>query len=125
MKSEVIAGKNAERTICDYVDLLMSTWNPNPPSETWSKPASHPYKKSYCNIAKENWEKDYSDLVNTVQRHILLVAPCIVGSAMPMLVKDVVLAFLFESLIGHTLSMKKFTLTKILLNIDVKVVNIA
>ena len=53
-----------------YVNFLMSTENPcNPDDGNWVKPNIHPCKKYVKDIEKQKWDKDYDDLVNSVQRH--------------------------------------------------------
>lgn len=67
-KQEIDDGLHAEQKICNYHDYLVSTWNPTNPAE-FSKPAIHPCKRRYDNIPNTEFTQDYSDLVNTVQRH--------------------------------------------------------
>jgi hypothetical protein len=65
---DIEQGKRASEQVCNYVDSLVSTWNPLPPdSEIWTKPNVHPCKKHHENIV--DFESDYTDLLNTVQRH--------------------------------------------------------
>ena len=59
----------AEAVICDYVDSLMSTYNPKSASDIWSKPNEHTCKRTYCDIDEQNWDEDYVNLLNMVQRH--------------------------------------------------------
>lgn len=66
----VAAGKDAERTICNYLDFLMTACNPqNPDSDMWVKPKIHPCKKDFLAMREIDFEDDYTDLVNSVQRH--------------------------------------------------------
>ena len=66
---EINKGKEAETIICDYVDYLMSTQNSaNPDDGSWVKPANHPCKLRFEDI-QNDWDNDYENLVNTVQRH--------------------------------------------------------
>ena len=66
---EINKGKEAETIICNYVDYLMSTQNPaNPDDGSWAKPANHPCKLRFEDI-ENDWDNDYQNLVNTVQRH--------------------------------------------------------
>ena len=61
-------GKKASQQICQYVDTLMSTYNPCPPdSEIWIKPKIHPCKQRHECVA--DIDEDYANLLNTVQRH--------------------------------------------------------
>ena len=62
-------GKHAESIVCQYVDFLLSTWNPCTPDEGWSKPDIHPCQKSYLSLKDDQVETDYIDLLNSVQRH--------------------------------------------------------
>ena len=67
---DIEEGNKASAVICDYVDSLLSTVNPNPPSEgNWTKPDQHPCKRSFKEIPKSKLDDDYIDLLNTVQRH--------------------------------------------------------
>ena len=62
-------GQDAETVICQYVDSILTTVNPcNPDDEHWEKPSTHPCKKKFDDISKSEWDKDYVDLVNLVQR---------------------------------------------------------
>jgi len=71
LKKDITEGKEASQTICDYEDCLLSTYNPNPPSnETWVKPIIHPCKRRQVDINTDTeMYDDYADLLNTVQRH--------------------------------------------------------
>ena len=61
-------GKKASDLICRYVDWLLSTYNPHPPdNDTWIKPTIHPCQIRHRDI--QNFDDDYVDLLNTVQRH--------------------------------------------------------
>lgn len=62
-------GKDAEQLVCNYVDFLLSTWNPCSPDEGWSKPNYHPCQVSYLSLQSKDMERDYVDLLNSVQRH--------------------------------------------------------
>ena len=58
------------KTICDYVDSLLSTWNPMLPSQSnWSKSIVHPCKQHYLDLSHDEQCHDYVNLLNTVQRH--------------------------------------------------------
>ena len=68
-EEEIKKGKEAETIICNYVDSLMSTQNPTNPDDTsWVKPVNHPCKLRFQDI-KNDWDNDYENLVNSVQRH--------------------------------------------------------
>lgn len=63
-------GRKASATICQYVDSLLCTNNPQPPNnEMWIKPDIHPCKKKFKDIPNSQLATDYVDLLNTVQRH--------------------------------------------------------
>ena len=63
-------GKQAAKTVCQYVDWLLSTVNPTPPDEEiWIRPEVHPCKRRHEDISKYDQDSDYVDLLNTVQRH--------------------------------------------------------
>ena len=71
-KKELIIkeGQDAETAICQYIDSILTTVNPcNSDNSHWVKPATHPCKKKIEDISKSEWDKDYEDLVNLVQRH--------------------------------------------------------
>ncbi len=63
-------GKYASRKICQYVDMILTTVNPQPPDVIpWTKPNIHPCRVRYADIKDHMLERDYTDLLNTVQRH--------------------------------------------------------
>ena len=47
----------------------MSTWNPSPPDDGWSKPEIHPCQKSYLSLKTNEMANDYVHLLNSVERH--------------------------------------------------------
>ena len=68
LREQILDGKKASQLVCQYVDWLLSTNNPDPPDNgTWIKPSIHPCQKRHKNIV--NSHDDYVDLLNTVQRH--------------------------------------------------------
>lgn len=71
MNKQILEGKKASQTICQYVDWLMSTYNPNPPDDgTLIKPSIHPCQRTHHDIVNAGEsDDDYVDLLNTVQRH--------------------------------------------------------
>ena len=70
LNSDIEAGNQASQTVCQYVDWLLSTMNPNPPNEdTWITPQVHPCQRKYKDIPNWDIDSDYVDLLNTVQRH--------------------------------------------------------
>ena len=67
-QQEVKEGCEAEKAICDYVDFLVSTQNPCNP-DGWFKREVHPCQVQFEQIKTNRWDKDYEDLLNSVQRH--------------------------------------------------------
>ena len=68
-EEQIKKGKEAEEIICSYVDSLISTQNPtNPDDGDWVKPVNHPCKLTFENV-QHDWDNDYENLVNLVQRH--------------------------------------------------------
>ena len=44
-------GKMATKTVCEYVDSLLSTWNPEHPCQNnWSRPIVHPCKQRFFRL---------------------------------------------------------------------------
>ena len=65
-------GQKASKTICDYVDSLLSTWNPQLPQDgSWQKPKFRPCSRQYDKLSSNEMESHYIDLLNTVQTHAL------------------------------------------------------
>ncbi|CAB3979507.1 ATP-dependent DNA helicase PIF1 [Paramuricea clavata] len=63
-------GQKAADTVCQYVDWLLSTVNPNPPDEDmWIRPEVHPCQRNHHDIPEHEKQSDYVDLLNMVQRH--------------------------------------------------------
>ena len=70
LDQDIEAGQNAADTVCQYVDWLLSTVNPNPPDEdTWIRPETHPCQRNHHDIPEHEKQSDYVDLLNMVQRH--------------------------------------------------------
>lgn len=68
LNQQITDGKKASDVVCKYVDWLLSTYNPDPPGNgTWIKPSVHPCQTRHKDI--KNFDNDYVDLLNTVQRH--------------------------------------------------------
>ena len=43
LNEKEVEGKKASHTICEFIDWLLSTYNPNPTHhDSWSKPSLHP-----------------------------------------------------------------------------------
>ena len=54
LNEQILEGKKASQAVCEYVDWLLSTYNPNPPDEgSWIKPSIHPCQRQqrYCEYA--------------------------------------------------------------------------
>ena len=67
---EIAAVNKASETVCQYVDWLLTTVNPNPPEDNiWQRPQIHPCQKKHKDIVDCDIESDYCDLLNMVQRH--------------------------------------------------------
>ena len=62
--------RNSSKFVCiTFAQYCMSTQNPTNPDEgNWVKPVNHPCKLSFENV-QNNWDTDYENLVNLVQRH--------------------------------------------------------
>ena len=70
LDQDIEAGQKAADTVCQYVDWLLSTVNPNPPDEDmWIRPEVHPCQRSHHDIPEHEKQSDYVDLLNMVQRH--------------------------------------------------------
>ncbi|XP_046856025.1 uncharacterized protein LOC124449122 [Xenia sp. Carnegie-2017] len=70
LDQDIEAGHRAAETVCQYVDWLLSTINPNPPDEDiWIRPEVHPCQRPHKDIPEDEKQSDYEDLVNMVQRH--------------------------------------------------------
>ena len=70
MYENVAKGSIAEKSICDYVDTLISTMNPYSPEDGWVKPDRHPCKEKFCDMFGGKYlDQDYINLLNSVQRH--------------------------------------------------------
>ena len=70
LDQDIEAGQKAADTVCQYVDWLLSTMNPNPPDEdVWIRPETHPCQRRHQDIPDHEKQTDYVDLLNMVQRH--------------------------------------------------------
>jgi hypothetical protein len=70
LDQDIEAGQKVADTVCQYVDWLLSTVNPNPPDENiWIRPNIHPCQKCHGDITEEEQNSDYIGLLNMVQRH--------------------------------------------------------
>ena len=70
LDQDIEAGQKAADTVCQYVDWLLSTVNPNPPdADMWIRPEVHPCQRSHHDIPEHEKQSDYVDLLNMVQRH--------------------------------------------------------
>lgn len=69
-QADIENGKLANMTVCNYVDSLLTTWNPQmPPDSKYIKPSIHPCRQEYLNISHIDYDCDYVNLLNAVQRH--------------------------------------------------------
>ena len=71
LNEQIVEGKKASQAVCEYVDWLLSTYNPNPPDKgSWSKPSIHPFQSQHKDIVNmQQSHDDYVDLLDMVQRH--------------------------------------------------------
>jgi hypothetical protein len=70
LDQDIEAGQRAADTVCQYVDWLLSTVNPNAPEEDmWIRPETHPCQRRHSDIPEHEKQSDYVDLLNMVQRH--------------------------------------------------------
>ena len=70
LDQDIETGQKAANTVCQYVDWLLSTVNPNPPDEDmWIRPVVHPCQRRHSDIQEHDKQSDYVDLLNMVQRH--------------------------------------------------------
>ncbi len=70
LDNDIEAGQKAAKTICQYVDWLLSTANPNRSDEDmWIRPGTHPCQRLHRDIPEHEKQTDYLDLLNMVQRH--------------------------------------------------------
>ena len=70
LDQDIESGHKAADTVCQYVDWLLSTVNPNPPDEDmWVRPELHPCQRNHHDIHEHEKQSDYVDLLNMVQRH--------------------------------------------------------
>ena len=47
LNQQIVDGKKASQAVCQYVDWLLSTYNPDSPDNgTWVRPSVHPCKKN-------------------------------------------------------------------------------
>ena len=67
---QIAQGKKASKTVCQYVDWFLSTYDPNSSENSiWVKSTVHPCQKRPNDINAQDSDADYVDLLNTVQRH--------------------------------------------------------
>ena len=70
LDQDIKAGQKAADIVCQYVDWLLSTVNPNPPDQDmWIRPAVHPCQRSHHDNLEYDKQSGYGDLLNMVQRH--------------------------------------------------------
>ena len=58
LESKKNQGIQAESVVCQYVDFILTTWNPCSPEEGWSKPDSHPCQTPYLSLNDKQKEQD-------------------------------------------------------------------
>ena len=64
LTKQINEGRQASETVCQYVDWLVTSFNPQPPdTEMWVKPSVHPCKRKFSEIADS--DSDYVNLLNT------------------------------------------------------------
>ena len=67
---DIEAGQKAADTVCQYVDWLLSTINPNSEDEDmWIRLDIHPCQRHLQVIPEDEKQSHYVDLLNMVQRH--------------------------------------------------------
>ena len=71
LETKINQGIQAESVVCQYVDFILTTWNPCSPEEGWSKPDSHPCQTQYLSLNGKQKEEDYVNLLNSVERHTM------------------------------------------------------
>ena len=72
LDQDLEAGHQAANTVCQYVDWLLSTVNPNPPDDgNWIRPEIHLCQRQHSDICDHDTQSDYVDLLNMV-RHTRL-----------------------------------------------------
>ena len=72
LESKKNQGIQAESVVYQYVDFIVTTWNPCYPEEGWSKPDSHPCQTTpYLSLNDKQKEEDYVNLLNSVERHTM------------------------------------------------------
>ena len=70
-------GEEAEKTICEYIDNLLTTINPIEPS-LWSSPKVHPCKRDFFSaMSPDVCSKYHVELVNSMQKHTCSTLYCL------------------------------------------------
>ncbi|XP_068687691.1 ATP-dependent DNA helicase pif1-like [Montipora foliosa] len=71
LNEQIVEGKKASQAVCEYVDWLLSTYNPNPPDKgSWIKPSIHPCQRQHKDIVNmQQSDDDYVDLLNMLLRY--------------------------------------------------------
>ena len=65
----ILYGQHAKQRAIAYADWLVTTINDSIPDGYWTLPQPHPCTIRLTNVADIELNEDYSNLVNTVQRH--------------------------------------------------------
>ena len=78
LDQDIEDGHQAANTVCQYVDWLLSTVNPNPPDDdNWIRLEIHPCQRQHSDICDHDTQSDYVDLLNMVQRHTRNTGYCL------------------------------------------------
>ena len=65
----ILYGQHAKKKAITYVDWLVTTVNDSIPDDQWTLPQPHPCTISLIDVDDSAQTEDYTNLVNTVQRH--------------------------------------------------------
>ena len=69
----ILDGKRASQQVCEYVDWLLSTYNPGPPDNgTWIKPSIHPCQIRHKDI--QDTQADYIDLLRRIPLNVRAIS---------------------------------------------------
>ena len=74
LNCDIKDGILAKKQFCDFVDSLLTTCNPIN-KDDWIKPKTHPCKMDIKEII--DFDKDYANLANSVQKHVCSSAYCL------------------------------------------------
>ena len=65
----ILYGEHAKNKAITYADWLVTTVNNSIPDSHWTLPQPHPCTVKLADVPDSSYNEDYSNLVNTVQRH--------------------------------------------------------